>query len=290
MGLYNTLELPIVCASCGLAVVADCQFKYGNVHLNHYRLGDSLFWSESLNCGDQGRPGAPLVAVLGIPGPCPQCHGDLADHEFFVIQVRDNQIESARFFCDEDSAVCDGFEVLEPAEPPALRAAILRFAGMAELCWDELQSAMPREHINDLLCDWQQFHWEWLVEWPLQAQVKDLTLEIYGEGAETETSRISNPRAAATHRICCRPRKSSHLTEMVGPCLVEFPSLGLPLDSFCGCELGQWPRVEPPWNCVILSPREPGRVMTVGEHPLVFPISELEFLLEAIGDQDGNAS
>jgi hypothetical protein len=24
--------------------------------------------------------------------------------------------------------------------------------------------------------------------------------------------------------------------------------------------------------------------MTVGEHPLVFPISELEFLLEAIGD------
>ena len=30
--------------------------------------------------------------------------------------------------------------------------------------------------------------------------------------------------------------------------------------------------------------------MTVGEHPLVFPISELEFLLEAIGDQDGNAS
>lgn len=76
MGLYNTLELPIVCASCGQAVVADCQFKYGNVEFNRYRLGDSLFWSESSNLGDQGRPGAPLVAVLGIPGSCPQCHGD----------------------------------------------------------------------------------------------------------------------------------------------------------------------------------------------------------------------
>lgn len=207
----------------------------------------------------------------------------LADHEFFVVQIRDNRIESARVFRDGDSDVCDGFVVLEPAEPPALRAAILRFARLAELCWSELQSAMPPEYTDDLRCDWQQFHWELLVEWPLQLKVKGLTLEVYDGGAETDTSGICNPASAATHRICCRPRKSSHLTEMVGPCLVEFPSLGLPLDSFCGCEPGQWPRVEPPWNCVILSPREPGPAMTVGEQPLVFPISELEFLLEAIG-------
>ena len=289
MGLYNTLELPIVCNSCGQAVTADCQFKYGNVQYNRYRLGDSLLRSESSNMGDRGRPGAPLVAVLGIPGSCPQCHGDLADHEFFVVQIRDNRIESARVFREGDSDVCDGFVVLEPAEPPVLRAAILRFARLAELCWTELQSAMPPEYTDDLRCDWQQFHWELLVEWPLQLKVKGLTLEVYDGGAETDTSRICNPESAATHRICCRPRKNNHLSEMVGPSLVEFPGLGLPLDSFCGCEPGQWPRVEPPWNCVILSPREPERAMTAGEHPLVFPISELEFLLEAIGDSYNGA-
>lgn len=98
---------------------------------------------------------------------------------------------------------------------------------------------MPPEYTDDLRCDWLQFHWELLVEWPLQIQTKGLSLEIYGEGAEAETSRISNPGSVATHRICCRPSKGSHLSEMVGPCLVEFPCLGLPLDSFCGCDPGQ---------------------------------------------------
>lgn len=89
---------------------------------------------------------------------------------------------------------------------------------------------MPSEYADDLRCDWQQFHWELLVEWPLQLKVKGLTLEVYDGGAETDTSRICNPSSVATHRICCRPRKSNHLSEMVGQSLVEFPGLS-PVNS-----------------------------------------------------------
>ena len=61
----------------------------------------------------------------------------------------------------------------------------MRFVKVVELVWNDVVAAVPPANKQDTLNDWLQFHWELLVEWPLQLQYPGLTLQIYWEGAET---------------------------------------------------------------------------------------------------------
>jgi len=164
--------------------------------------------------------------------------------------------------------------------PPAMSEIIMRFARVVGLGWEEVVASVPVAYKQDTLNDWLQFHWELLVEWPLRLQYPGLFLEIYGEGAETDSSRISETEALANHRVACRPVAGGCLKEMIGESEIKFSSPGFPVNEFVNCLNGQWHKSEPPFNAVLVySPEATPNSPTL---PLVFSLDEVEFILQKI--------
>lgn len=82
MGLYNTVEISGTCPSCNKDVNLEVQFKYGDMYLHRYKLGD-VITSGGI---DIGKPGRTRVVVDGIAG-CPGCDCDL-DYEVWLEKDR----------------------------------------------------------------------------------------------------------------------------------------------------------------------------------------------------------
>lgn len=162
-----------------------------------------------------------------------------------------------------------------------MREIIMRFVKVVELVWNDVVAAVPPANKQDTLNDWLQFHWELLVEWPLQLQYPGLTLQIYGEGAETATSRISDAEAIANHRVCCRPVTGDCLKEMICGGEIQFPPSGFPIDEFVSCRRGQWYKSDPPFNAVLVYSLEE-TAEGPGTLPLVFSLDEVDFILQKI--------
>lgn len=74
MGLYNTIQTHIQC-SCGITSTVDAQFKYGDLQLLGYFIGDPIPHPDST---------ARLVAVDAVAS-CPRCD---TEHHFDVIVDR----------------------------------------------------------------------------------------------------------------------------------------------------------------------------------------------------------
>lgn len=80
MGMYSTIQAPLVCKRCGLESQVEVQFKYGNLWLHTYNVGDVIVWGRT-QVGDASEV---AVAALGVGG-CPACDDEaqfdvLIDH------------------------------------------------------------------------------------------------------------------------------------------------------------------------------------------------------------------
>lgn len=132
---------------------------------------------------------------------------------------------------------------------------VRKFQQFLEASWQSVESALPLtpegEHFR---LDWLQTNWEILVEAVIYPGGTSF-LEFYGEGAECNgaSSRVWNPAAKATHRICCVPKDGSEVTDLVTGSSIEPQDL----DFFgFGNWDGKWYVTQPPFNVVVLDSRE----------------------------------
>lgn len=86
MGLYNTLKANLTCSKCNKKSEFEIQFKYGNVRLFEYKIGDMLLWGRK----NTGIRTTKKVVLDGVSTPCKYCG---VDNEF-LIYVYCNKIAS----------------------------------------------------------------------------------------------------------------------------------------------------------------------------------------------------
>ena len=99
MGLFNTVTVDEVCENCHSAVNRRVQFKYGDVRLHQYRIGDSLEWD-----GNKiGRPGLKRVRVSGFPEQCPVCKFEPTT--MYEVTIERDRIVSVRPVGREDQEI-----------------------------------------------------------------------------------------------------------------------------------------------------------------------------------------
>jgi len=161
---------------------------------------------------------------------------------------------------------------------------LARFARLTELCWEEVFLAIEDEgEREELLDSWLQFHWELLVEGPLQKEVRGLVLDRYGGGAETPTGRVLEPEIEANHSIFCHPKNGLVAEEQVGLYKVTFPSLGLRLEQLAHCCVGKpFDYYRPPLNCAMVVAGDDFLEPYGITYPLIFRLDDLEFELRPI--------
>ena len=152
---------------------------------------------------------------------------------------------------------------------------------MTELCWEEFFEPIEEgSERRELLDNWLQFHWELLVEGPLQKEVRGLVLDRYGGGAETPTGRVLEPEVDANHSIFCYPKNWLALEEQIGLYKVTLPPSGLPLEQLAHCNVGKpFDYYRPPLNCVILAAGDEFLEPYGITYPLIFRLDDLEFEL-----------
>ena len=114
-----------------------------------------------------------------------------------------------------------------------LNDLVASFLRIVELGWPELK-ALHEGHESDdgLTHNWLQAQWEIILEQSLKLRGTRCSLLIYGNGAETETSRVFDPDAVETHAVCCRPKSGLMLKDHLGGQPVHFPPGGYALDEF----------------------------------------------------------
>jgi hypothetical protein len=96
MGTFNILKDKRACSVCGNIVELSIQFKYGEVWLYTYTLGDEIKWGEK-NIGSQDHK---KVLVTGITEKCPACNTSGVEYE---ILVESNKIIAAKPLSEKDS-------------------------------------------------------------------------------------------------------------------------------------------------------------------------------------------
>jgi hypothetical protein len=84
MGMYNDVKAELPCPVCKRTASVDVQFKYGDLGLHHYKIGDSLNWGQR----DRGHPGREAVVVSGEAWACPLCGYD-GDWPAYVFLLKD---------------------------------------------------------------------------------------------------------------------------------------------------------------------------------------------------------
>lgn len=89
MGVFNRLKTTILCPECQAPVEVTLQFKFGELWMHDYRIGDPLKWGRNRKT-DEGRPGLGRVAVDAVVEEAPHC--DDVDEQDFIIYVEDDVI------------------------------------------------------------------------------------------------------------------------------------------------------------------------------------------------------
>ena len=162
-----------------------------------------------------------------------------------------------------------------------LKDPLERFIRILDACWHDVVGDSTGIVRDDLLNDWLQFHWEFIVESAVSDDYS-IVLEPYGEGAETASLRIYDLQRPFTHRICCRPKEGNGLRNLIDQTWFDFPESGLQLDEFVSCTLGEWYRIEPPFNAVHLHLPDSTEPCPHSDTPWVFSISEVSFFLQPV--------
>ena len=90
MGLYSTIWAPLQCNCCGFESEVDVQFKYGNLWVHEYMVGDSIAWGRT----QVGEPSEIRVAALGTAS-CPRCHEE-ACFDVIIERGRIKSVQSSR--------------------------------------------------------------------------------------------------------------------------------------------------------------------------------------------------
>lgn len=91
MSLYNTLNLELTCPHCRSDIQAEAEFRFGELSLKTYRLGDRLQWESAQRRPPVGRPkdgdydGEAYIE-------CPLCGKDF----WLLISVKNDIIQSAQ--------------------------------------------------------------------------------------------------------------------------------------------------------------------------------------------------
>lgn len=87
MGLYNRLKTILRCGNCQSEFPAHLQFKFGNLWLIEYKIGDTISWGKP----QSGISGLPRVKVYGIleKENCPHCSIPFEVEEFDILVEND---------------------------------------------------------------------------------------------------------------------------------------------------------------------------------------------------------
>lgn len=78
MGMFNTVSAESECPWCHQIGTYRIQFKYGELELHEYVLGERLKWSGKGS--DMGREDAHQVLVLGLSDACSHCSSSQRPH------------------------------------------------------------------------------------------------------------------------------------------------------------------------------------------------------------------
>ncbi|MGW1468113.1 hypothetical protein ACWCWD_13475 [Streptomyces sp. NPDC001493] len=98
MGVYDKLFVPrpVPCPQCGSEEELVIQFHFGDVQLNHFRVGDAVTWSDTA----EGEPRTGRFEILGYPEFCPTCGRQ--DGGFFLVEFDGDVITGYRRATEED--------------------------------------------------------------------------------------------------------------------------------------------------------------------------------------------
>ena len=157
---------------------------------------------------------------------------------------------------------------------------VRNFQQFLEASWQSVENIPLTEEGEHLRLDWLQANWEILVEAVIQPDGTSF-LEFYGEGAECNgaSSRVWEPHAEATHRICCVPKDGSEVTDLVTGGSIEPQDLDF--FGFGNPDRERRLILQPPFNVVVLSDSE-GIEFIVRLEDVRFEIQALDPYTDAI--------
>ena len=93
MGMFNTVSAEAECPWCHQIGTYRIQFKYGEIGLSEYVLGETLKWDGKWSA--VGRKDAHQVLVLGLAHACPHCQSSEEDNGIeFCILIEENILTS----------------------------------------------------------------------------------------------------------------------------------------------------------------------------------------------------
>ena len=157
---------------------------------------------------------------------------------------------------------------------------VRNFQQFLEASWQSVENIPLTEEGEHLRLDWLQANWEILVEAVIQPDGTSF-LEFYGEGAECNgaSSRVWEPHAEATHRICCVPKDGSEVTDLVTGGSIEPQDLDF--FGFGNPDRERRLILQPPFNVIVLSDSE-GIEFIVRLEDIRFEIQALDPYTDAI--------
>lgn len=136
-------------------------------------------------------------------------------------------------------------------------AIVRKFQQFLEASWPSVESMLPLTlEGENLRLNWLQANWEILVEAVIHPDGTSF-LQFYGIGAEVNwvSSRVWEPHAEATHRICCVPKDGNEVTDLVTGRSIEPQDM-----DFFGFGTPKRKRYQillhPPFNVVVLNDSE----------------------------------
>lgn len=83
MGAFNVLRCVSPCPACRETTDFEIQFKYGEMWLYEYRIGDELRWSARKRI-NIGKPEYRRVVVDGAGNPCKRCGTTEINFDIFI--------------------------------------------------------------------------------------------------------------------------------------------------------------------------------------------------------------
>ncbi len=94
MGMFNTVVAEAECPWCRQISTYSIQFKYGELGLYNYLLGETLKWGEK-GYDEEGRKDAHQVLVRGLGGSCRYCGSSEEDNWIeFCVLIEENVLKS----------------------------------------------------------------------------------------------------------------------------------------------------------------------------------------------------
>lgn len=159
----------------------------------------------------------------------------------------------------------------------SMTGAITAFAHALSAAWPavvQLSEHVRGDARESLFPDWCQAMWEMLVEVAATENGTPVFLEVYGEGADCNprSSRVYLPDALPTASIRCVPRSGRTVVDVLTGDPIDLLEQGIALDRLVRRDGRGWYEEGTPFDHVLLS----------GTNDIVVPLSDVEFVLEAI--------